>query len=164
MAHGRAMSPPINNLTILAIDRGIEKHEPLESDPSDIRHFLFQVHGFILAVVFTLAMPVAVWVIRLGGKSAFSRHWIVQIAAVAVAIGGMSIALLISKKWIQIGDRHGTHKLIGIFVLCSLLVQPCIGYWHHLAFIKLKRRTSITFAHILFGRAIIILGWLNIAL
>ncbi|EAS37456.3 uncharacterized protein CIMG_02810 [Coccidioides immitis RS] len=164
MADGRSASFPRTNLKMLMIDRGSVHPEDPQSNSESIRRFLFQVHGFVLAVVFTLIMPLGVGFIRQGGESAFSRHWVVQASAVIGAVGGMSIALLISKKLIQLGDAHGTHKLIGICLLLAILVQPCIGYWHHLAFLKLKRRTSVTYAHIYFGRAVLMLAWLNIAL
>ncbi|KMP02284.1 hypothetical protein CIRG_10107 [Coccidioides immitis RMSCC 2394] len=127
MADGRSASFPRTNLKMLMIDRGSVHPEDPQSNSESIRRFLFQVHGFVLAVVFTLIMPLGVGFIRQGGESAFSRHWVVQASAVIGAVGGMSIALLISKKLIQ-------------------------------------RRTSVTYAHIYFGRAVLMLAWLNIAL
>lgn len=69
----------------------------------DFHQFLFQLHGFLLAVVFTLIMPLGVGIIRKKeGKSAFSRHWILQLVAVVVALVGMSIAIVQSKNLIQV--------------------------------------------------------------
>lgn len=44
-----------------------------------------------------------------------------------------------------------------------LLVQPILGYLHHVKYVQFQRRTTISHWHIWFGRAILVLGWVNIA-
>lgn len=118
MAHGRLPSSPANNLTVLAHDR--EAANPPESPGSDSSsqdsRFLFQLHGFLLAIVFTLIMPVGVGIIRQkGGESTFSRHWVVQLVAVLVALVAMGIAIVQSKKLIQVRSSHASPNFLPPF-------------------------------------------------
>ena len=53
------------------------------------------------------------------------------------------------------------HQVIGIIVLAGLLVQFCLGFFHHRTYKKTKQTTKLRPYHVWLGRAIIPLGVLN---
>lgn len=50
---------------------------------------------------------------------------------------------------------------MGTIVVVMLIVQPFIGLAHHLIFRRKQKRTVLTFVHIWYGRALILLGMIN---
>jgi len=56
---------------------------------------------------------------------------------------------------------HTYHPIIGIVVFALLIFQPVLGYIHHVAFKRYRRRTAWSYAHIWLGRIVITIGIIN---
>jgi hypothetical protein len=53
------------------------------------------------------------------------------------------------------------HTKIGTIVVCLMVVQPALGFAHHSYYKKHKERGSISYVHIYYGRALMLLGVIN---
>ena len=57
---------------------------------------LFAIHGLLLAFSFVFMMPLGVAGIRSGHKKSFKIHWVIQVAAVCVAITAITLGMYLS--------------------------------------------------------------------
>jgi hypothetical protein len=57
--------------------------------------------------------------------------------------------------------KAGMHHYIGSSLFIAVCVQVLLGYYHHVLFVKLRHRTSISYAHIVLGWFVVFVGWLN---
>jgi hypothetical protein len=54
------------------------------------------------------------------------------------------------------------HQIAGFVIISLLLVQAVLGWRHHVDFIRIFRRTWISYAHISLGFVVLTSGWANI--
>lgn len=45
--------------------------------------------------------------------------------------------------------------------MCLMVIQPFLGFAHHANFVKTQSRGAVSYAHIWFGRALLVLGVVN---
>lgn len=116
------------------------------------------IHGFVMGVAFLALFPLGVVAMRSGAPKAFKYHWTMQVSAVSLAAVGAALGISMSK-----GNLFGSaHQNIGLAVFALLFVQAASGYVHHVRFVKIQRRTWVSYAHMGVGWAILLGGWSNV--
>ncbi|KAK0669901.1 hypothetical protein QBC41DRAFT_390673 [Cercophora samala] len=123
---------------------------------------LAKIHGVVMGVGFLGLFPLGVVMIRMssGKGRPFKRHWRVQAVATAVAVGGAMIGGKLS-KWHM---PKTLHQWLGAGIVIGLVVQSVLGWRHHVDFVRIKRRTWISYGHIWLGRAVVAGGFANVVL
>ncbi|KAJ4163948.1 hypothetical protein LMH87_005645 [Akanthomyces muscarius] len=115
------------------------------------------VHGFVMLVAFLLLFPLGVVGIRSGLDKAFKYHWTIQAGAMAFAAVGAALGVYMSR-----GNLFGSaHQKIGLAVFALLFAQAASGWWHHVRFVQIRRRTWVSYGHMALGWAILLGGWAN---
>jgi hypothetical protein len=62
------------------------------------------------------------------------------------------------------GHFRTTHQWLGIFLGLGVVVQSWLGWRHHVIFVKTGRRTAVSNYHVWIGRALVVIGNVNVAL
>lgn len=57
--------------------------------------------------------------------------------------------------------KAGVHHYIGTALFIAVCLQVLLGYYHHVLFVKFRRRTFISYAHIVLGWIVVCGGWVN---
>ena len=128
-----------------------------------ITHKMIMAHAAILSLVFFFFMPVAVILLRAPFMKswAFTGHWVFQLIAWVMSVAGLGLSIAMAMRMKSYANLDFYHGIIGILVICLTIIQPLSGIYHHMKFVKIRRRTSVSWAHISFGWVIIFLGMLN---
>lgn len=66
------------------------------------------------------------------------------------------IASLTGLQWF-----NEPHVQLGTVVVIMMILQPVLGWWHHRNFIAYSKRTTASYLHIWYGRALLALGIIN---
>ncbi|KAK0634308.1 hypothetical protein B0T17DRAFT_513005 [Bombardia bombarda] len=117
-----------------------------------------RAHGFLMGMAFLVLFPLGVVLMRSAKGNPFKRHWVVQLVATGLAWIGAIVGMVLS-RWKM---PSTTHQWIGIGIALALTVQAVLGWRHHMVFLRLRRRTWISHAHIWLGRSGLALGWVNV--
>jgi fumarate reductase subunit D len=93
----------------------------------------------------------------------FLRKWLVHASWQMFAFGSMWLGFAFGYVLAQ---DYGilfkqAHTIIGTIVCCMMVLQPVFGWFHHRHYLKHKNRTHISYVHIFYGRALMILGVIN---
>ncbi|OKL60493.1 hypothetical protein UA08_04337 [Talaromyces atroroseus] len=116
-----------------------------------------RVHGIIMTFSFMGLFVAGSVTIRLPLLRSFKYHWVIQLSASILALG--------SGLYMFMRSTHfGVHKIIGLIVICSLIIQAAAGYKHHIDFVRIRRQTIFTLVHRWLGRGILLLGTFNVGL
>ncbi|KOS20683.1 hypothetical protein ESCO_006849 [Escovopsis weberi] len=119
---------------------------------------LAHMHGLLMATAFLLLFPAGAVAIRSGSSGAFKHHWAVQASALLVALAGAATATFMTR-----GDLFGSpHQIAGSAISLLLPVQAALGWRHHIDFVRIRRRTPISYAHICLGFTLLVGGWVNV--
>lgn len=118
---------------------------------------LAHLHGFFMMTAFLLLFPVGAVAIRSGSEKSFKYHWVIQASAMVSALCGAIVAIVMSDR--VFGSPH---QIAGVVIVSLLLVQAVLGWRHHVDFIRIFRRTWISYAHISLGFVILVSGWANV--
>ncbi|KAH8428228.1 cytochrome and DOMON domain-containing protein [Aspergillus melleus] len=115
-----------------------------------------QAHGWLMGLTFLLFFPGGVIAMRSQSSRAFQYHWVIQlVASLCVAVGAI-LGIVMSHTF------GSPHQIAGLVVSLTLGIQGVLGWRHHMAFLRIKRRTWISHTHIWAGRLILVVGWLNV--
>ncbi|KAL6793569.1 hypothetical protein GGI42DRAFT_144950 [Trichoderma sp. SZMC 28013] len=118
---------------------------------------LAHLHGFFMMTAFLLLFPVGAVAIRSGSEKSFKYHWVIQASAMVSALCGAVAAIVMSD-----GEFYSPHQIAGVVIVSLLLLQAVLGWRHHVDFIRIFRRTWISYAHIALGFVILVSGWANV--
>ena len=114
-----------------------------------------------MGAAFVLFMPLGVFLIRLTSfKGLIWAHAGIQAFAYTVALAAFGLGAwmaTVSDQWVAFNG----HPIIGTIVIGLLLLQPVLGYVHHLIYVKEHKRTLWIYSHIWYGRALILLAVIN---
>ncbi|ATY59724.1 Carbohydrate-binding domain family 9 [Cordyceps militaris] len=114
-------------------------------------------HGFVMLIAFLALFPLGVVGIRSGLAKAFKYHWMMQASAMCFATVGAALGIYMSRE-----NLFGSvHQRIGLAVFALLFAQAASGWWHHVRFVKIRRRTWVSYAHMSLGWGILVGGWAN---
>ncbi|KAI2085091.1 hypothetical protein LOZ36_004259 [Ophidiomyces ophidiicola] len=136
-------------------ENGVIKSTPKSSTQQSPWLSPGQVHGIVMVFVFMgLFMPGGI-IIRLPLVRAFRYHWAIQACASLLALG--------SAAYMAVRSTHfDLHKILGLTVVGSLPLQAMVGYKHHAIFMRIHRQSVYTSVHKWAGRALLLLGSLNV--
>jgi hypothetical protein len=118
---------------------------------------LLHAHGIIMAVVFVLAYPLGAVAMPLIG------NWLIHAGWQAVAFIGTWIGFGVGYVLAQDDGEwwNNTHVKLGTIVCVLLVIQPILGWLHHLHFLKHRERGLVSHAHIWYGRVLMVIGIVN---
>ncbi|KAI5456672.1 hypothetical protein BGZ63DRAFT_417644 [Mariannaea sp. PMI_226] len=118
---------------------------------------LLHVHGVVMAIVFVLAYPLGAVAMPLVGNWLLHAGW--QIVAFIGTWVGFGVGYVLAKDDSQWWNN--THVKMGTIVCVLLIIQPILGWLHHLHFLKYRQRGLISHAHIWYGRVLMAIGIVN---
>lgn len=118
-----------------------------------------KTHAFFMTVAFLILFPLGVMLIRSGGN-AFQKHWLVQALASVFTLAGAGVGLYMTGRRIP----STFHQWLGLAITLLLVVQVFLGWRHHMDFLRIRRRTWISYGHIWLGRWAVVAGWVNVIL
>ncbi|KAK4108509.1 iron reductase domain protein [Canariomyces notabilis] len=133
-------------------------------DMARARQSLVRMHGWVMGAAFLVGFPVGAGLIRWtrgAGKGApFKRHWVMQFVATGLAWVGATVAAVMT------GGRlpRTVHQWLGVGIVLVLGLQGLLGWRHHVRFLRIRRRTWVSHAHIWLGRTVVAGGWANVIL
>ena len=114
-----------------------------------------------MGIAFVLLMPLGVFLIRLTTfKGLIWAHAGIQISAYLVAVTAFGLGAWMATVTHQWTPSNG-HPIIGTIVIALLLLQPVLGYVHHLIYLRERKRTVWILGHVWYGRALILLAVIN---
>ncbi|KAJ9635652.1 hypothetical protein H2204_005612 [Knufia peltigerae] len=125
-------------------------------------HDLVVLHAVLLGLAFVIAFPLGTLALRV--FRSFKIHWIAQIISLAASVIGFVVAIALSILGIEWEHFSAAHQIIGILVVALALGQGLLGYWHHMQYKKLGKRTFVSYVHIVLGRGVIWVGMVNLVL
>lgn len=167
-----APTEAISNPTSSKPDEGVvdqqEDTTPSDEEPpiypaptlmgKSIRDWLWNLHGLLMTLSFLVLYPLGAHLIRSGRATAFNLHWTTQSLATLSVLIGAGIGF-----W----QSHGisvAHQFIGLAVVAALLAQVALGWHHHRLYLRLKRKTGFSRAHVLLGRTVMGAGLVNLVM
>lgn len=115
------------------------------------RNPILHLHGFLMVTAFIILFPLGVIAMRSGSPKSFKYHWIIQVSASVGVAGGVITGLTLRKH------INSFHQTLGLCIVGALVIQAILGYKHHIDFVRIHRRTWISYTHIWVGR-IVMLG------
>ena len=147
-------------------------------------------HGTIMGLAFVLFYPSGAMIIRLSSfPGVVWVHVGIQLFAYLFALAGLGLGIYIGvtpsyrvscsrvppslpetsfrlivepKPLTNLYPQLNLyHPVIGLVVIGCLLIQPILGYIHHVMYTRKGKRTLWSTAHVWFGRVILTLGIIN---
>lgn len=118
-----------------------------------------KTHAFFMTVAFLFLFPLGVMLIRSGGN-AFQKHWLVQALASVFTLAGAGVGLYMTGRRVP----STFHQWLGLSITLALVLQVILGWRHHMDFLRIRRRTWISYGHIYLGRGAVLAGWVNVIL
>lgn len=118
---------------------------------------LAHLHGFFMMAAFLVLFPAGAVAIRSGSDKSFRFHWVIQVAGLVSAFSGAVLAIIMSDR--VFGSPH---QIAGVVIFSLLIVQALLGWRHHMNFIRIFRRTWISYAHVYLGFVVLLAGWANV--
>jgi len=159
------MSPSFSPSGELALAQvsNIRVSTPSGSTPKYHAHSAFglvSLHGFILSSSF-LTLSLGLLAIRSGLVKSFKYHLAIQLPASGFILLGCGMGVLLTFK--HGSTFHTTHQWLGLFLGLGIVVQNWLGWRHHVLFVKVGR-TVVSNYHVWFGRIMVLMGNVNVAL
>ncbi|KAJ6438207.1 integral membrane protein [Purpureocillium lavendulum] len=146
---------------------GVPEHDDSENQSSPSKgtsgaiswhHVGMRIHGVLLATGFLLLLPVGVVAMRSGSPRSFKCHWVMQATGSTAIAVGMAVGLSLHPK------INSIHQAGGLSIAGVLVLQAVLGWRHHMSFMRIRRRTWLSHAHIWVGRLVMSGGAINLVL
>ncbi|KAJ5091008.1 hypothetical protein N7532_009692 [Penicillium argentinense] len=120
-------------------------------------------HAVLMTVVFTALFPFSAIILYLFPSSGIvTIHATLQLFNLIIAIAGFAVGISMSQQ-IHLMRHH--HPIIGIIVVAGLTIfQPAMGLIQHRHYHKTGGKGAFAYLHRWFGRAMMILGVINVGL
>ncbi|KAK1574206.1 uncharacterized protein LY79DRAFT_377975 [Colletotrichum navitas] len=119
---------------------------------------MLRLHGILMALAFLVAFPAGVVAMRSGSRRAFTYHWMLQALASTAVAGGVAAGLALQR------EINTVHQFLGLALAGAVGLQAFLGWKHHVDFVRIRRRTYISYAHIWIGRLVMLGGQANLLL
>ena len=126
--------------------------------PMSFHVIVMRLHGLLMMIAFLLLLPLGVFAIRSGSPRSFKYHWVIQVTASTAMAGGLAAGLRMHP------EISTVHQVVGVSLAGIVLVQIYLGWRHHVDFVRIRRRTWISYAHLWAGRLFMIGGSVNVLL
>ena len=115
------------------------------------------LHGTLMGFAFLVLSPAGVIALRSPLQRSFQLHWALQLSAGICFFLGALLALLLHPEIVHV------HQGVGLFLCFLAPGQAVLGWRHHVTYLRIRRRTWLSNAHVWTGRLMILpLGMLNI--
>ncbi|KAF4594669.1 Carbohydrate-binding domain family 9-like protein [Ophiocordyceps camponoti-floridani] len=114
-------------------------------------------HGVLMSVLFIFGFPVGSMLMPLVGNWIVHAVW--QMVTFLAMWAGFGLGYYVAQRRGIL--FAGPHTTLGTCVCALMCLQPMLGYAHHLYFLKYRARGPISYAHIWYGRSLMILGLVN---
>ncbi|KAF9960396.1 hypothetical protein BGZ72_007054 [Mortierella alpina] len=132
---------------------------------------LLEAHGFMMAVVFLLLLPLGASIVRFFGhiNSVFRWHRPIQVLGFLTAVAAfITIIVAFEKSPQQKTHVDSPHAKFGVVIVCMLVVQVCIGIFIFHTFDPsrdpAKGPTIPTWVHRFWGYAVLVCGLAQVAM
>ncbi|GAB7340977.1 hypothetical protein MBLNU457_7312t2 [Dothideomycetes sp. NU457] len=125
---------------------------------------LVVIHAILLGGSFVILFPLATMALRFEWAHSFRAHWLTQCVGTLASFIGFAIAIAMSVQSRLFSAFDTTHQILGIVLTCCLLLQVFFGWRHHVNFKVNRSRTTVSYAHMMFGRLLIYVGMVNTVL
>ncbi|KAK3382893.1 hypothetical protein B0T24DRAFT_645424 [Lasiosphaeria ovina] len=114
-------------------------------------------HGVIMALVMAILYPLGSLLMPLLGKWWLHGAW--QVVAFCLMWAGFGLGVQAAMDRNELFDQ--AHTRLGTVVVCLMVIQPALGFLHHRNYVATQSRGIISYAHIWWGRALMVLGIVN---
>ena len=142
---------------------GGESSSKKSSEPAHYQQLVW-AHAILFGLSFAFLMPLAVIFIRFAVRYSFWLHAGVMALAITALVAAFPIAIYFSVAGDYNSFTQG-HQIVGIIAVSSaILFQPALGWYHHIRYKKIGRRTIANHIHMWIGRIVPALGTINIIL
>lgn len=129
---------------------------PAATTASFTRNRAWHLHGFLMSVSFLFFFPAGIFAIRSGSPKAFRYHWVLQLGASSLVLLGVFLGLYLAPEISTI------HQRVGLAIALSIVAQGLLGWRHHMIFLRIRRRTWLSYSHIWLGRFVMIAAYSNL--
>ncbi|ORY57532.1 uncharacterized protein BCR38DRAFT_354536 [Pseudomassariella vexata] len=131
---------------------GVTQNQSLQELPR-----LVAAHGVIMAIAFVILYPLGSILMPVLGKWMLHGAW--QGVTFVLMWVGFAIGIVIVQR-METGLVQ-THTIFGTVIVCLMVLQPVLGYMHHRHYVQHQARGAISYAHIVYGRVLMMLGVVN---
>ncbi|CAG8971654.1 hypothetical protein HYALB_00003122 [Hymenoscyphus albidus] len=117
-----------------------------------------KAHGILMGVAVVILFPLGAIFMRLG-----VNPWIhagIQLVSYTLMIAGMAIGIIFVND-VPFLTFKVTHFAFGLAIVALLFLQPFFGLAHHFLYVRRQSRTPISYVHIWYGRALMLLAVIN---
>ncbi|CAG8955448.1 hypothetical protein HYFRA_00010314 [Hymenoscyphus fraxineus] len=117
-----------------------------------------KAHGILMGVAVVILFPLGAISMRLG-----VNPWIhagIQLISYILMIAGMAIGIIFVND-VPFLTFGVTHFAFGLAIVALLFLQPFFGLAHHFLYVRRQSRTPISYVHIWYGRALMLLAVIN---
>ena len=129
---------------------------PAATTAAFTRNSVWHLHGFLMSISFLFFFPAGIFAIRSGSPKAFRYHWILQLGASSLVLLGVFLGLFLAP------DISTNHQRVGLVIALFIVDQGLLGWRHHIAFLRIRRRTWVSYSHIWLGRFIMLAAYSNL--
>lgn len=110
-----------------------------------------------MALVFVILYPLGSLLMPLLGK--WMVHGAFQIFVWCLMWAGFGLGVVTANERNLLFKQ--THSILGTVVVCLLVIQPALGVAHHRYYVANQKRGVVSYAHIWYGRALMLVGVIN---
>ncbi|KAI1814697.1 iron reductase domain protein [Poronia punctata] len=127
--------------------------------PASIREIptLRSAHGILMSIVMVVLYPLGSILMPLFGNWKMHAAW--QLTSFLLMWAAFGIGVVLAQRTGY--NFHTSHTLLGTVVVALFGLQPIGGYLHHLYYLKHRSRGAISYAHIWYGRILMLEGIVN---